>query len=174
MWKSGGVQPVPGSAPASDAKARLRARLWLLLALAAVFLIVAFGFPLLFPLRIAVPSSLQFSSASSMTFEIANENLTPLTDIEYTCEISKLELSAGSPVKDANVVTRGSIRKIGGHHGAAGRCQTGYFVAAPLKTAEYRVTVTYRPYPWPRRRTRVVRISAQLNGQGELTGWNVE
>lgn len=156
------------------AGARLRARLSLLLSIAAAFLVVVFVFPVAFPLHIDVPEHVQFGSASSLMFEIANQNLTPVTNVEYGCEVAQLTLANGSAVTNANTLSRGYIPKIGGRHGVPGRCQTGYFVAAPLRAAEYRLTITYRPYPWPRRRTQVVRISAVLDGKGELTGWKVE
>jgi len=160
--------------PTFGAKSRLRARLSLLLTLAVVFLIVVFFFPLIFELRIVVPSQAQFASASSMMFEIANQNVTPLTGVEYSCVVSKLITVRGAPPTEENVLSRGNFRRIGGRQAVAGRCQTGYLVTAPLKTMEYQLTVRYRAYPWPQERTRVARISAQVDGSGSVTGWKVE
>ena len=171
MWGTGCVKRATVSAEVPGAPSRWRARLTLLLTLAAVFLVVVFLFPIIFELRIDVPSHVQFASASSMGFEISNPNLTPVTNAEYSCEVSNLILLNGSAVKDANVLNRGNFRKIGARRGVAGRCQTAYIVTAPLKTVEYKLTITYRTYPWPRMRTQTARISAQLNGKGEVTGW---
>jgi len=151
-------------------------RSWILMlvTMASVAAIVFLLFPILFDIHVDVPSKVQFATASSMMFQISNQNLTPVTDIAYTCEVARFILADGSAVKDANVVSRGNVRKISGRHAAAGRCQTGYFVAAPVQTAEYRVTVTYRLYPWPERRTRVWRISAEFNSKREVTGWKAQ
>ena len=174
MWRSGGVGRVSASAEVPRETSRFRARLTLLLTIGVLFLIVVFIFPLIFQLRIDVPANVQFGSASSMMFEIANQNLTPLTNVEYSCEVSNLILLNGSTVKDANVLSRGSFRKIGARRGAAGRCQTAYLLTAPLKAMEYKLTITYRTYPWPQERTRAARITAQLNGKGEVTGWKLD
>ena len=144
------------------------------LILAIVTAIVEFGFPLIFGVQVDVPAALPFASASAMTFRISNQGLTPLTDVEYSCEVATLIRANGSAITDANVLNRGSIRKLAARRAAAGRCQTGYLIAAPLKTVEYRVTVNYRAYPWNRRRTSVFRIAAQFNGKGEVTGWTLQ
>ncbi|GEM_PF-3200370 len=161
-------------AAATRSKSRLRARVYLLLTLAFVFLIVAFLFPLVFGLQIEVPSRVPFGSASSMAFEIANQNLTPVTNVEYTCEIAKLVTASGAPIHEPRVLSRGNFRKIAGRRGVTGRCQTGYLITAPLRTAEYQLTVTYRVYPWPQPFTRTARLSAEINGTGEVIGWKVE
>ena len=46
-----------------------------------------------------------------------------------------------------------------------------YIQNAPLKAAEYQLTLKYRAYPWPRLRTAVYRIAAKVNGEGQVTGW---
>lgn len=171
MVKSGGAQPLPANPTGTSS--RFRAPLSLLLTLAVVFLIVVFGFPIVFQLQIEVPSHVQFASASSVMFEIANQNLTPLTNVEYTCELSRLITPKGAPPQP-KVVSRGRFPKVGARRGVTGRCQTGYLVPPPVKTVEYQLTITYRAYPWPQQRTRVARISAQISGKGEVTGWQVD
>jgi hypothetical protein len=46
-----------------------------------------------------------------------------------------------------------------------------YIQNAPLKAAEYQLTLEYRAYPWPQLRTAVYHITAKLNGEGQVTGW---
>jgi hypothetical protein len=174
MGKSAGVPRTSLPAGIPDPRLRWRTRVLLLASIIVVFLVVVFVFPAVFPLRIDVPAHVQFGNASSMMFQISNQNLTPLTNVEYSCAVAQLTLADGSPAKNVNTLSQGFIPKIGGRHGVTGRCQTGYFVPGPLKTAAYQLTVTYRPYPWPRRRTQVVRISAVLDGKGELTGWKLD
>lgn len=168
MWRSGGVKLDP---VAPRAGSRLRARLSLGISLAVAFLIVVFLFPLIFELRIDVPSQVQFGSPSLVMFEIANQNLTPLTNVEYTCEISTLITSNATPLSATPVLSRGRFPKIASRQGVRGQCQMGYLVTAPVKKVEYRLIVTYRASPWPQLRTRIARISAQINGKGEVTGW---
>ena len=60
-----------------------------------------------------------------------------------------------------------------GRHAITARCQSAYVVNAPLKAAEYKLTLSYRAYPWPRHRTTVYRIAAQINGNGQVTGWKL-
>jgi len=141
--------------------------------MAVVFGIVFFIFPLVFPIRIDVPEKVQFGSASSVMFQISNENLSPLRNVEYSCEVSKVTLANGSGVNDANVLSRGDIPRIAARSAVRGRCQTAYILTSPLKAAEYKLTVSYRPYPWQRRRTRVAQISAQISGDGQVTGWRL-
>jgi hypothetical protein len=174
MGKSAGIPRTSLPAGFPDARSRWRTRVSVLVSILAVFLVVIFVFPVAFPLRIDVPAQVQFGNPSSLMFQISNQNLTPLTNIEYRCAVAQLTLANGSPVKDVNTLSQGYIPRIGGRHGVTGRCQTAYFVPGPLKTAAYELTVTYRPYPWPKRRTQVVRISALLDGKGELAGWKVD
>ena len=173
MWRSGGIERAfqPPKDPAS--RSRFRGPYRALLILAMVFVTVVFIFPIVFDPRIEVPAEVQFGSPFSMAVQISNQNVTPLTNVEYGCEISKLTLANGSAVSDAKVLTRGAIRKIQGRHAIAARCESAYIVNAPLKTAEYKLTLSYRAYPWPRQRTTVYRIAAQINGRGDVTGWRL-
>jgi hypothetical protein len=173
MWKSGGADPRSVSAEPQRPRSRLRGITQLVLTLAVASALVVFGFPLISALRIDVPTDIRFGSASSMTFRITNPNLTPLTDVEYSCEVSQLTLANGSAINDAKVLNRGSIRKLTGRHAVAGHCQAGYLITTPLKAAEYQLRVTYRSYPWPQQRTNVYRISAQFNTKSEVTGWKL-
>lgn len=172
MWRSGGAQRV--SAPVQRTGSRFRARLSLWLTLVVAFLVVVFVFPLIFQLRIDVPANVQFGTASAVSFEVENQNLTPLTNITYSCRLSKLETLDGSPVEQPGVLSRGNIKKIGARHGVRGRCEAGFIVTVPVKTVEYQLTITYQAYPWPQQRTRLARISAQTNAKGEVTGWKVD
>jgi hypothetical protein len=151
-----------------------RTAIRIVVTLGAVAAIVFFLFPLMFAIRVDVPAKTQFASASSMMFQISNQNPTPVTGVTYNCEVARFTLANGTPVTDANVLNRGNMRRIGGRSAAAGRCQTGYLITAPLKTAEYKLTVTYTAYPWTRVRTRVWKISADFNAKSEVTGWKAE
>lgn len=153
---------------------RLRGVLRLVLVIALVLVLVTFVFPFIFEPRIDVPTKLEFASPSAVQFQISNQNLTPLTDIDYTCEISKLVLADGSAPRDATVVIRGNVRKISGRRAILGRCQTAYVLAATVKTVEYTLTMKYKTYPWPRLRTSTYQIAANVNGKGEVTGWKLE
>jgi len=141
--------------------------------MAVVFVSVVFIFPIIFEPGVEPPAELQFGSPFSMAVQISNQNMTPLTDVEYSCEVSKLTLANGSAVTDAKVLIRGAIRRIRGRQAITARCETAYIVNAPLKAAEYKLTLTYRTYPWPQHRTRVYRIAAQINGNGQVTGWKL-
>lgn len=152
----------------------MRTLIRLAVTLAVVAAIVFFLFPLVFSIRVDVPEKAQFASASSMMFQISNQNPTPVTDVTYNCQVQQFTLANGTAVKDANVLNGGSVRRIGGRSAATGRCQTGYLITSPLKTAEYKLTVTYTAYPWKRVRERVWKISAELDGKGEVTGWRAE
>ena len=173
MWRSGGIKPefVLPELPAP--RSRFRGPYRVLLSMAVLFVTVAFIFPIIFKPGVEPPTELQFGSPFSMAVQISNQNVTPLTDVEYSCEVSKLTLANGSAVRDAKVLVRGAIRKIPGRQAIPARCETAYIVNAPLKAAEYKLTLTYRTYPWPQHRTRVYRIAAQINGNGQVTGWKL-
>jgi hypothetical protein len=141
--------------------------------MALLFATVVFIFPIIFGPRVEPPTELQLGSPSSVAVQISNQNVTPLTDVEYSCEVSKLTMANGSAVTDAKVLVRAAIRKIQGRQAIGAHCETAYIVSAPLKAAEYKLTLTYRAYPWPQHRTSVYRLVAQLNGNGQVTGWKL-
>jgi hypothetical protein len=155
-------------------KSGLRAGIRLVVTMGVVAAVVFFAFPILFAPRVDVPEKVQYGSASSVMFQIANQNLTPLRAVEYSCEVSRLTLTNGSAVTDANVLDRGRFPRIAGRHAARGRCQTAYILTMPLKAAEYKLTVTYSAYPWPERRMLTVRIAAQFGAKNEVTGWKAD
>jgi len=128
-------------------------------------------FPIIFKPGVEPPTELQFGSPSLVEVRISNQNVTPLTDVAYSCVVSNLTMANGSAVTDAEVLVRGAIRRIQGRQSVRARCETAYIVSAPLKAAEYKLTLTYRSYPWPQHRTSVYRIAAQLSGNGRVTGW---
>jgi hypothetical protein len=141
--------------------------------MAAAVAIVFFIFPLVFGPAVVPPETTHFSSPFSIAVEIANQDMAPMTNLEYSCEVAKLTLANGADIRDANVLVRGAIRKIPGRQAIAARCETGYLVSNPLKELEYQLAVTYRAFPWPQQRRAVYRIAAQFGGDGQLTGWKV-
>jgi hypothetical protein len=167
------ITPPSGSPPPAR-RSRFRGAVRLLIALAALFVVVVLLFPLIFAPRIDVPTDLPFGNPSSLSAQISNQNMTPLMDVEYTCELAKLTLANGSAVPNEQVLIRGAIRKIDGRGGALARCQAAYLVTAPLQAAEYKLTLAYRAYPWRRRRTSVYRIAAKIDSKGEVKGWKLE
>ena len=139
--------------------------------MAVLFVFVVLIFPVLFRPGVDPPAEVQYGSPFSVGVQISNQNVTPLTDVAYTCEISNLTLADGSILGNAKVLTRGSIRRIRGRQGVPARCEMAYIQNAPLKAAEYQLTLKYRAYPWPQLRTAVYRIAAKVNGEGQVTGW---
>ena len=173
MWRSGGIKLESGSPGLPASRSRFRGLYRVLLIVAALFAIVVFIFPVIFNPGVEVPSEVQFGSPSAVTVQISNQNMTPLTDVQYSCEVSKLTLANGSAVPDAKALVRGAIRKIRGRQAIPARCETAYLVTAPLQSAEYQLTLTYRIYPWPQHRTNVYRIAAQIDGNGQVRGWKI-
>lgn len=173
MSRSRSTTPAAPSPTPPTGKRRFSSLYRVLLCVVVLAITVVFIFPLVFGPRIDVPTDLRFSTPSSLTVQISNENLTPLTDIEYGCETSKITLANGSEVSDAKVLTRGNIRRIPGRRAVVARCQTAYLLTAPLKAAEYKLTITYRAFPWRRLRTSVYRIAAQFDKNSQMTAWKV-
>jgi hypothetical protein len=175
MWKSGGVKPEPMSPKLLAPRSALSRAFLLPLMLAVLFVIVVFVFPVVFKPAVEPSTQLTFGSPFSMAVRISNRNpFTPLTDVEYNCEISKLTLAAGAEVTDAKVLIRGTLRRFEGRKAIAASCETAYVVNGPIKAAEYKLTLTYRMYPWPQHRTNVYHIAAQIDGNGHVTGWSVD
>ncbi len=173
MWRSGGTKPEAVSPKLPVPRSRFHGPYRLMLSMAVLFVTVVFIFPITFKPGVEPPTELQFGTPFSMAVQISNQNVTPLTDVEYSCEVSKLTMANGSAVTDAKVLVRGAIRKIQGRQAIRARCETAYIVNAPLKAAEYKLTLTYRTYPWPQHRTSVYRVAAQINGNGQVTGWKL-
>lgn len=143
----------------------------LLLMLAGFFVIVILILPLVLTPGVE-PGQLPFENSLSMTVRISNRNpFMPLTDVEYSCEVWNVTLATGDEVTDANVLSRGSLQKFDGRQEITARCETAYLANTPIKSAEYRLTLTYRTYPWLQPRTSVYHIAAQIDGSGRVTGW---
>ena len=146
----------------------------LLLALAVLALVVLFIFPLIFSPGVQAPTGVQFGSPSALQVQISNQNLMPLKDVEFNCEVSRLDLVQGSPASNPQALVRGSIKNLEGRRAITAPCETAYLVTSPVKAVEYKLTITYRMYPWPYRRTNVSRIDARIDGNGQVTGWTVD
>jgi len=151
--------------------ARLLRILGVFLSVALFSAAVVFLLPLVFAPRIDTPTGLKYATPSSVDFRISNQNFTALTDVEYACEISKLILANGSAVENAQEVIRGRVRNIPARHAIAARCETSAIITSPVKAAEYKLKITYKPYPWPQQRSVEYRIEAEVNGRGEVTAW---
>jgi hypothetical protein len=162
------------TAKAPRARSRFHGAYRLLLALAALALVVLFVFPLIFSPAVVAPTDVQFGSPSALQVQISNQNLMPLKDVEFNCEVSRLDLAQGPPVSNVQALIRGSIKNLEGRRAITAPCETAYLVTSPLKAVEYKLTITYRMYPWPYRRTKVSRIDARIDGNGQVTGWKVD
>ncbi len=142
--------------------------------MAVLFVTVVLILPIVTKPRVEPPTQLYLGSPFQMEVRIANQNLTPLTDVEYSCEVSKLTRANGTPVDDAQVLVRGTIRRIQGRQAIPAKCETAYVLNAPVKEAEYNLTLTYRMYPWPQHRTSVYHIAAEFEPNGRVTGWRLD
>ena len=142
-----------------------------LIFLAVMVIAALVVFPLLFGPGVAVPSEVFPGNPFLLEVKLSNENITPLTDVEYTCQAVDVELASGVQVKDAKVLNQGRIRKFQGRRAISARCETAYLIDAPLKKLEFKLSLKYRAYPWPVDQTREYRFAATIDGQGRLTGW---
>jgi hypothetical protein len=171
MWKSGGAKPANVSPDPPVQRSRFRGAYRVLITVVVLFVALVLVFPILFAPRIDAPTDVKFGTASALTVQISNQNFTPLNDLEYDCELSKLTLANGSAINNAKVLVRGVIRKLPGRKAIAIHCESAYLVTDQLKAAEYQLTLKYRAYPWPKLRTSIYQILAQFNSSGDLTGW---
>ena len=173
MWRHSGLRP--GSVPQDNSERgfRFRGPYRVLIILAVLFATFVFIVPVVFKPGVLPPAESPFGSPFSVQVQISNQDLTPLENVEYSCEISKLTLTNGNPVSGANVLTRGTIRSIAGRHAVTATCETAFIVNAPVKAAEYTLTLSYRNYPWPQQRMSVYHIAAKINGNGQVTGWKL-
>jgi hypothetical protein len=162
------------TAKTPGARSRFYGAYRLLLALAVLALAVLFIFPLIFSPGVEAPADVQFGSPSALQVQISNQNLMPLKDVEFSCEISRLDLAQGSTVSNAQALVRGSLKNLEGRRAITVPCETAYLVTSPVKAIEYKLTITYRMYPWPYRRTKVSHIAARISGNGQVTGWKVD
>jgi len=140
----------------------------LLASMAVVFLVI---FPLAFSPGIELPSGEFPDNPFSLRVRITNQNLTPYKDVDYTCESTNLELATGRVLNDARIVHHGSIKNFSGRRAITVRCETAYIVTDPLKAAEFKLVVKYRPYPWPVNRVSEYRIAAVIDSSGRITKW---
>ena len=173
MSRSGGIKGDPESQERPAKRSGFSGPYRILLTIAALFAAVIFVFPIVFKPGVEPPTDLQFGNPSAVEIQVSNQNVTPLTDVDYTCELSKMVLANGSAITNANVLIRGVIRKIPGRRATTVRCQAAYIVTAGVQAVEYKLTIQYRPYPWPMRRAGVYQIVAQVNGNGQITGWKL-
>ena len=172
MWKSGSIKTESVSPGLPAPRSSFRGIYRLVLGIGILFVTVVFIFPLISKPGVEPVTEPQFGNPFSMAVQISNQNLTPLKDVEYSCEVSDLTLANGTAIRDAKVLVRGSIRKIQGNRAVTARCETAY-VNAPVHAIEYRLTLTYRTYPWPQRHTGVYVIGAQIDGNGQIRGWKL-
>ena len=169
-----GIEPEPVSPKPRAPRSGLSKPYRLLLMLAVLFVTVVFIFPIVLTPGVEPLNYMPRGSPLSMTVRISNQNpFTPLTDVEYSCEVSKLTLMTDAKVTDANVFIQGVRQEFDGRKAITAPCETTYIVDAPIKAAQYKLTLTYRPYPWPQHRTSMYRIDAEIDGNGHVTGWKV-
>jgi hypothetical protein len=173
MWKSGGVKPESVARQLPAPRSRWRGPLRLLVMMSVLFVTVVFIFPLVFRPGIEAVTPAQLGSPFSMEVKISNLNVTPLTDVEYNCSVSKLTLGNGTQITDAKMLIKGTVRSFTGRHSINAPCETAYVVNGPVKAAEYTLTLTYHAYPWPQLRSGVYHFAAQIDGTGHVTGWKL-
>jgi hypothetical protein len=151
----------------------VRARLIKMLAFAATFAVaILVVFPLLFGPSVDKPVFRFPDNPFWLEVRISNENLTPLTNVEYDCTATDVELANGTKLPDVAVVNQGHIRRIQGRKAITARCETSYIINAPVKRAEFKLTLKYRSYPWPNQHSEEYRFVATLDDKGHVTGWD--
>lgn len=177
MWKSGGTKKsepaLPAGLPAPEPLPARRGPLRLLLVMVVLALTVVVIFPAVFTPKVEPPTEVMVGGPFATKVQVSNQNVTPLKDVEYSCEGTKLTMSNGIELADAKMLVRGMIRKIPGRTAVMANCESSYVVNAPLRAVEYKLTLMYKAFPWPQLRTAVFRIAAQVDGKGQVTKWNV-
>jgi hypothetical protein len=136
--------------------------------LAGVLLIL----PWIFGPRVEILPSPYPGNPFSLSLSIANQNLTPFTGIEYSCAAENVE-PAGEPLAhDPKAVHEGRRLRLPGREAMAARCDMAYLITAPLKSAQYKLTLHYSVFPWRKIRTSEHYFLAQLDNSGQVTGWS--
>jgi hypothetical protein len=166
------LQPKPR--PIRRRRSSLYGAYRLLLTVAVFMAAVGLVFPLVFKPSVEPPDNLTTGNPLSIHVLVANQNMTPITDVEYTCEVSKLTQPDGTAIAGANTLVRSTILKIPGREALREPCETTYVAGGPIQAAEYKVTISYRMYPWPTNRTAVYYVVAHVAGSGRVTGWTVK
>jgi len=165
------LRPAPRGLPSR--RSRLRGVYRLLLVVAVLFVAVGLVFPLVFEPSVQLADPSRAGPSSTIQLLVANQNMTPITAVEYSCEHSKLIQANGAAANGAKVLIRGRISRISGRQAILEPCETAPVEGAPVEAAEFTVTISYRMYPWPSRRTSVFHVVAQVNQNGRVTGWKV-
>jgi hypothetical protein len=142
-----------------------------LLMFAIFFIVIVFVFPVVFEPGVETPPTQPFGNSLSLTLRLSNQNVTPLLNVEYTCQATQLVLANGRQIEDAAVVNRGSIRRLQGRKAIAVPCEAAYIITDPIKSAVYKLALHYRPYPWPQTRTSEYYFGAVVDAAGHVTGW---
>ena len=99
--------------------------LLLLIALLAGFLV---GFPLIFGPRVEILPSPYPGNPFSLSLGIANQNVTPFSDIAYSCAAEHVEPASGSLAHDPKAVREGLRKRLAGRAEMVARCDTAYFI----------------------------------------------
>jgi len=120
---------------------------------------------------IATPTFADPRDPFLLTVTIQNETLLPFRQIEFTCDPTAVELAAGPPLGDYKAVGRGFARVLRARQSMQAQCSVGYPITAPLKRAEYRLSLQYSSFPWMATRTMVQDFAAQLNANGQIEKW---
>jgi hypothetical protein len=142
----------------------------LILLLAAVLA----TFPLIFGPRVEILPSPYPGNPFSLSLSIADQNLTPFTDLDYSCSTEHVEPASGSLEHDPKAVREGLRKRLPGREAMVALCDTAYFITTPLKSAEYKLMVRYRAFPWPQLRTREYYFRATVDSTGHVTGWTAK
>ena len=143
------------------------------LAAIAVFLAaVLLVFPTVLGPSVTDPAPSFPDNPFSTTVRIANQNFTPLTNLEFSCELEGLTLASGAPIPDAKILNTVRVRRLPSRRAVTTRCETAFVIDAPVKAAEFKLTVQYRASPWPQVRTKAYLFDAVLDAQGRVTKWS--
>ena len=171
MSEPGNLQLESGRRDPRRGRSRLRAAYRLLLFIAVFMVAVVLVFPLVVRPAVQPPTRSPFGNPISVL--VANQNMMPITDVEYSCEVSHLTQANGAALTGQNVLIRGTIRRIPGRQAITELCEIGSDAEARIQAAEFKITVSYRMYPWPARHTSVYYLGSQMDQNGRPAEWKV-
>jgi len=142
-----------------------------LVAIIAVLAVVLVTLPWIFGPRVDILPSPYPGNPFALTLSIANQNLTPFTDIDYMCAGERVESAGVALAHDPKAVREGRRLRLAGRAAMVAHCDMAYFIAQPLKGAGYKLTIQYRIFPWRSVRMSEFHFGATLDGTGHVTGW---
>ena len=119
-------------------------------------------------LTVDVGAPLDPNNPFSSPFIVSNDMIVPLFGVTIKCKYDEVTFEGGGPFDNTTVGSEETLSIMAPHQKTTAPCQRGFNINAPLKSGITTIAVSYSPFLWPFKTSKIRQFKAEMNADKKI------